>query len=417
MKIKLISCGCALLAAVTLSSAQVKTGIEVLRDSGFEALKGKKVGLVTNPTGVDSHLSSTVDILFEAQDVELKALFGPEHGVRGDAPAGVKVEGAAVDSKTGVPIYSLYGSLKAPTKEMLKGLDAIVYDIQDIGTRSYTYISTMGNVMKVAAEAGLEMVILDRPNPLGGEKIEGCGVRPEFKSFVSQFDIPYIYGLTCGELARLLNGEGMLGTTADGRKLKCRLTVVPMEGWHRSMNFHQTGLPWVPTSPNIPSIEAAYLYPATGITGELGICNIGIGYTLPFQMMAARGVDAVELAEYLNSKHLPGITFRPIYAKPTAGSLKDVTIGGVQIYITDFKAARLTEIQFRVMEAFHKLYPSMPMLEAVAEKSLNMFDKVTGDSQIRTRFVRRYSFDDITDIWLSRCEVFRRLAANYYLYD
>ncbi|MBQ0006373.1 MAG: DUF1343 domain-containing protein, partial [Alistipes sp.] len=164
--------------------AQVKTGIEVLRDSGFEALRGKRVGLVTNPTGIDRNLKSTIDILYESSEVELVALFGPEHGVRGDAPAGAVIEGEAVDSKTGVPIHSLYGSLKAPTREMLKGLDAIVYDIQDIGCRSYTYISTMGNVMKVAAETGLEMVVLDRPNPLGGEKVEGCGVQPSLVSFV-----------------------------------------------------------------------------------------------------------------------------------------------------------------------------------------------------------------------------------------
>lgn len=406
----------AVLSAITLS-AQVKTGVEVLRESGFAALKGKRVGLVTNPTGVDRNLKSTVDILFEAHEVELKALFGPEHGVRGDAPAGAVIEGAAVDSKTGVPIYSLYGSLKAPTKEMLKGLDAIVYDIQDIGCRSYTYISTMGNVMKVAAEAGLEMVILDRPNPLGGEKIEGCGVQPELVSFVSKFDIPYVYGLTCGELARLLNGEGMIGNDASGRPLKCRLTVVEMEGWTRDMSYSQTGLPWVPSSPHIPSVEAAYLYPATGIAGELGICSIGVGYTLPFQMMGGKDIDAVKLAEYLNKQDFPGITFRPIYATPYYGGLKGIIIGGVQIYITDFRAARLSEIQFRVIEAMHKLYPSMPMIGSVAEKSLQMFDKVTGNSQIRKKFAEHYRFSDISGLWYSECEQFRELSQKYYLYE
>lgn len=410
---------CLLIASVWASialHAQVKTGIEVLRDSGFEALRGKRVGLVTNPTGVDRTLKSTIDILYESSEVELVALFGPEHGVRGDAPAGAVIDGEAVDSKTGVPIHSLYGSLKAPTREMLKGLDAIVYDIQDIGCRSYTYISTMGNVMKVAAETGLEMVVLDRPNPLGGEKIEGCGVQPSLVSFVSKFDIPYVYGLTCGELALLLNGEGMIGKSADGHPLKCRLTVIPMEGWTREMSFTQTGLPWVPSSPHIPSVGSACLYPATGIVGELGVCSIGVGYTLPFQMMAGKGIDAVKLAETLNSQDFPGITFRPIYATPYYGGYKGIIIGGVQIYITDFRAARISEIQFRVLEAIHKLYPSLPLIGSVAEKSLQMFDKVTGNTQIRQKFSERYRFSDISELWYSGCDAFRTLSQKYYLY-
>ena len=186
----------------------VMTGIEVLREDGFKQLKGRKVGLVTNPSGVDRHLNSTVDILYNAPEVELIALFGPEHGVRGDVYAGDKVNDS-VDSVTGLPVYSLYGKTRKPTEDMLKGIDVVVYDIQDVGVRSYTFISTLGLVMEACAPLGIEVMVLDRPNPLGGEKIEGCYVEQPFNSFVSQYRIPYVYGLTVGELARLINEEGL----------------------------------------------------------------------------------------------------------------------------------------------------------------------------------------------------------------
>ena len=202
--------------------AQVKAGIEVLRDRNFDLLKGKRVGLVTNPTGVDSQLRSTIDILHKR--VNLVALFGPEHGVRGEFSAGDHVDNQ-VDERTGIPVYSLYGSNRKPDRQTLELVDVIVYDIQDVGVRSYTYISTLGLVMEAAAELGREVVVLDRPNPLGGFRVEGPLVEEGFHSFVSQYKIPYIYGLTCGELALFLNGEGMLN---DG--VICRLQVVPMEG-------------------------------------------------------------------------------------------------------------------------------------------------------------------------------------------
>lgn len=279
----------------------VKPGIEVLRDRGFDILQGKRVGLVTNPSGVDRNLVSTVDILHNAPGVELVALYGPEHGVRGDIHAGDKVEGN-VDPKTGIIVHSLYGKTQKPTMEMLEGLDAIIYDIQDIGCRSFTFISTMGKVMEAAAEKGIEVIVLDRPNPLGGEKVEGPLVEEGFFSFVSQFAIPYVYGLTCGELALMLNQEGLL---KDG--VQCNLTVVPMEGWERYMIYEDTNLPWVLPSPHIPQPASSFYYPAVGIAGELGAYSIGVGYTLPFQMLATEGVDADVLADRLNAKQLPGV--------------------------------------------------------------------------------------------------------------
>ena len=398
---------------------QVKTGIDVLEENGFREVTGKRIGLVTNPTGVDRYLNSTIDVLFNAPGVELTALFGPEHGVRGNAHAGEHVQGQATDPRTGVPIFSLYGRTRMPSAEQLQGLDAIVYDIQDIGCRSYTYISTMGNVMKVAAMEDVEMIILDRPNPLGGLKVEGPGVEESLVSFVGQYNIPYVYGLTCGELAMLLNEEGMLkvkGSDGKDSTVRCRLTVVKMEGWTRDMNFHETGLAWVPTSPHIPTVESAWFYPATGILGELGVLSIGVGYTLPFGMIACEGMDADVLASRMNALYLPGVLFRPIYATPFYGSLKGKEIGGVQIYITDFDEARLSEIQFYAMQVIADMRPDFAPFKGAGESRLEMFDKVTGTTAIREEFGKRYRFEDIFDLWYDFAEKFRELSEKYYLY-
>jgi uncharacterized protein YbbC (DUF1343 family) len=383
----------------------VLPGVEVLRQGGFECLQGKRVGLITNPTGVDSRLKSTVDILFEAEEVNLVALYGPEHGVRGDIPAGEKVANQ-VDAKTGLKVHSLYGKTRKPSAEMLKDIDVLVYDIQDIGCRSYTFISTMGLVMQAAAEHNKQVVVLDRPNPLGGLKVEGAGVSKGYFSFVSQFDIPYIYGLTCGELALYLNQE-----------IQCQLTVIPMQGWKRSMRFADTGLPWVPTSPQIPSPQTAMLYPATGIIGEMGFLNIGVGYTLPFQVMAAPWVNAVQLADSLNAKNLPGIAFRPIVFKPLFGSMQGQNVQGVQIHITDYQAVRISEIQFHVIETMQQLYPAYKLFSAETQSRNNMFDKVCGTNLIREQFGANYRFSDIQALWRRGEEDFMKKSQYYWLYE
>ena len=252
---------------------EVVPGVEVLEKRGFPGLKGKNVGLVTNPSGVDRSLRSTIDILFNAPEVNLVALFGPEHGVRGDVYAGGKVDGH-VDSATGLPVHSLYGATRKPTPEMLEGIDVMVYDIQDVGARSYTFISTLGLVMEACAEQGIEVMVLDRPNPLGGDKIEGSYVEEGYFSFVSQYRIPYVYGLTVGELALMINAEGLnRGQLGNQEAARCSLIVIPMEGWRRSMRYGDTGLPWVLPSPNIPyssSSERHRLYSAvSGVCGRV----------------------------------------------------------------------------------------------------------------------------------------------------
>ena len=392
--------------------AVVKPGIEVLRDGGFKELQGKRVGLVTNPSGIDNNLKSTVDILNEAPGVRLVALFGPEHGVRGNAHAGDAV-GDEVDPATGVKMYSLYGKTHKPTPEMLRDIDVLVYDIQDIGCRSYTFYATMGVCMEACAECGKEFMVLDRPNPLGGNKVEGNLVEDGYFSFVSKYRIPYLYGLTPGELAQLLNEEGHI-------KGHARLTVIPMEGWTRDMKFRDTGMPWVAPSPQIPAPENAFFYPVSGILGELYIFNTGIGYTLPFETFAAAWIDAEQLAKRMNALQLPGMVFRPINYKPFFAlsvavdkSLQEVH--GVQTYITDLDKADLVLTQFYFLQVIHEMYPDKELFEQ-NPKRYAMFDKVCGTKEIRERFIKRYRVEDIKDYFNKDTESFRQISSKYYLY-
>ncbi|MBQ8855598.1 MAG: DUF1343 domain-containing protein [Bacteroidales bacterium] len=405
------------LACVDFASARtvVKPGIEVLRDGGFKELQGKRVGLVTNPSGVDRYLRSTIDILYNAPGVELVALYGPEHGVRGDVYAGGKVADTR-DEATGLPVYSLYGATRRPTPEMLEGIDVMVYDIQDVGARSYTFISTLGLVMEACAPKGIEVVVLDRPNPLGGNKIEGCYVEQPFNSFVSQYRIPYVYGLTVGELAIMINEEGLnRGQLGNQEPVRCKLTVVPMEGWERDMLYEDTGLPWVLPSPNIPFKETPLYYAAAGICGELyGFMDIGIGYTLPFQLFGATWLDPEKLKARLDSYGLPGVSFRTIWYKPIAGSRKGELVKGLQYFFTDYEKARVTETQFYVMQAVAELYPDKKAFEIIS--GYGLFDKVCGTDYVRKEFSKRYKVADIRNYWRKDEAAFREMSQKYHIY-
>ena len=395
------------------ATATVKTGIEVLRDNGFKQLQGKRVGLVTNPSRVDHNLVSTVDILSNAPGVKLVALYGPEHGVRGNAHAGDAV-GDAVDEKTGVKMYSLYGKTHKPTPEMLKDIDVLVYDIQDVGCRSYTFYATMGMCMEACAENGKEFMVLDRPNPLGGNKVEGNLVEKGYFSGVSKYAIPYLYGLTPGELATYLNEEHV---TAK----KAKLTVIAMKGWKREMKFSDTGLPWVAPSPQIPTPEHAAFYAVSGVIGELYAFNTGIGYTLPFQCFAAPYIDADKLCDAMNALNLPGFRFRPINFRPffkvgpeTEEAMKEMH--GVQTYITDMDKADLTMCQFHFLEVLHKLYPEAKIFDANSKRGYRMFDLVMGTDQIRLRFCKNYKVADIADYFNKDVAAFKAVSKKYYLY-
>lgn len=395
--------------SVAAQHDRVRTGIEVLRDRQFDILRGKRVGLITNPTGVDADFRSTIDILFTAPEVKLVAMFAPEHGVRGDYTAGEKVK-STTDPETKLPVYSLHGEFKRPTPEMLRGLDVLVYDIQDIGCRSYTYVSTMGLAMKSAAEAGIEFVVLDRPNPLGGNRIEGNLVIPGAESLVGQFPIPYVYGLTCGELAQLVNTEHMVSPKP------CKLTVVPMKGWKREMTFAETGLPWVPTSPHVPRADSSLYYVATGMMGELGAISEGVGYTLPFELFGAPWIDAAALCKEIEKRKVPGVCFRPITYKPYYTKNEGKTLQGVQIYITDPARANLMSIQYRLMEAHQKLYPDKNPFELAEKSRISMFDKVSGGPQLRELFTKRMKYADVEPFLRKQADAFRTTAKKYYLY-
>ncbi len=392
------------------ANAPVQLGNEVLAAGGFKELAGKRVGLITNPSGVNRKLETTIEVLRAAKGVQLVALFGPEHGIYGDVPAGDKVE-SRTDARTGLSVHSLYGATRKPTPAMLAGLDALIYDLQDTGARSYTFISTMGLAMEACGEAGIEFIVLDRPNPLGGVRVEGPLVeREKFRSFVSQWDVPYVYGLTCGELARMINGRGWI-------KKSCKLTVVPMRGWRRDMVWADTGLPWVPASPHIPHGDSPLFQVATGMLGEIGGVSIGVGYTLPFQTIAAPKVDPHALAANLNARLLPGVVFRPLTYKPYYAVFKDEIVGGVQLHFTDPAAAPLTAINYHALEALKQVAGRDVFAEAVkAKKTFDMFDKVNGTDATRLAMQAGKSAVEIVVGWHAAEEKFRAERKKYLLY-
>lgn len=393
----------------------VKTGLEVLRERNFAGLEGKRVALLTNPSGVDRNLKSTIDILNEADNVNLVRLFAPEHGVRGDVYAGAKADDT-IDKATGLKVYSLYGKYRQPTASMLDGIDVVVYDIQDVGVRCYTFISTLGLMMRTCAECGVEVMVLDRPNPLGGTKVEGCCVETGFHSFVGQYSIPFVYGLTVGELACLLNEEGLnCGEKGDKAPLKCKLSVIPMEGWTRNMTFKDTGLPWVITSPQIPGVDNALAYPCSGIVGDYSstLLNVGVGYTLPFQTFAAEWIDADALKACLESYCIPGVAFRQIHFTPFFGASQGKLLHGVQFFFTDYSSAPLTLLNFYVMQAVHELYPDKRIYGTDAD---SMHKKICGTDKIMDLFGKQYRVSDMIGWWNKDVKAFKETSKKYYIY-
>ena len=389
----------------------IKTGIDVLVENNFSPLIGRRVGLITNPTGVSNTLVSTVDIFARAKELKLVALYGPEHGVRGDVAAGGQIE-SYTDPATGIPVFSLYGKTHKPTPEMLEGVDVLVYDIQDIGSRSYTYINTMAVAMEAAAENNIDFVVLDRPNPLTGNKIEGNILDVKYKSFVGMFPIPYVYGMTCGELATLLNGEGWLKGGAA-----CRLTVIKINGWNRSMWWEETGLEWVPTSPHIPNAATALFYAGTGILGELDAVSIGVGYTLPFQLVGTPWIDASRFAQALNAKKIAGVYFRPIIYKPFYAAMQGKLVNGVQIYILDREKVNLVNLQLHIIQVMNDLYPARSIFALSDSSRIQMFDKVMGTNAVRLALEKKAPVEEIVSHWNKDIESFRLIRKKYLLYE
>jgi len=294
---------------------------------------------------------------------------------------------------------------------MLKGIDALVYDIQDIGIRPYTFISTMVKGMEAAAENDIEFIVLDRPDPLTGERVEGNILDPRFRSFVGMLPIPYVYGMTCGELASMVNGEGWL----SGGK-KCRLKVVAMEGWSRTMTWSETGLPWVPTSPNIPTAETSFFCAATGAMGELNAISVGIGTTLPFQLVGAPWIDGAVLTRDLNRLQLPGVKFRQTSYSPFFSAMKGKQVNGVQIYLTDLRKVELVPLQLHIIETITAIDPTRKILDHSDSAGMTMFDKVMGTDAVRLSLAANVPVGKIVAEWKQEVERFLPTREKYLIY-
>ena len=385
----------------------VKPGIDMILEKHLGLIKGKKVGLITNPTGVNAQFTSSIDLLHQCKACELVALFGPEHGIRGDYFAGAQV-GHTTDTATGVMTYSLYPRYKKPTPEMLKDVEVLLYDIQDIGVRGYTYIYTMAYAMMAAKENNIPIIVLDRPNPLGGNLVDGNILDPKFSSFIGMYPIAYVYGMTPGELALYFNKEFNIGA---------KLKVVKMKGWTRSMKYWDTGLPWVPPSTHIARPDSAFYCAITGIMGELHTVNEGVGYTLPFEIVGAPWINPQQLADDLNRRKLPGIYFRPISYEPRYFAFANQKCHGVQIHITDYDAVKPVQTCIHIMEAINKLHPDQHIFQnPKAPNRIAMFDKAMGTDEVRLALEKGASAEEIIRNWQPALEKFLKTRAKYLLY-
>lgn len=390
-----------------------KTGAEVLVESNFAALSGKNVGLITNHTATvgDRHIA---DLLHEHEDVNLIALYGPEHGIRGDAPAGDRID-SDVDSATGIVVHSLYGSTYKPSPEMLEGLDVLIFDIQDIGPRFYTYISTMGYGMEAAAENGISFMVLDRPNPLGGELIEGPMLEEGFESFVGFYPIPVTHGLTVGELANMIKAEKWRPAVEN-----LDLHVVEMENWDRSKLWDAYfGDSWNPPSPNIPDFETALVYPGTCLFEGLSAAE-GRGTYEPFLMVGAPWADGEALAEELNSRNLPGVRFEAVTFVPesipgmaTRAKFMGEDVNGVRHVVTDAHALRPVEIGIHVIDAFFR---SAPEEEIEGFFNRARFGRLAGGHTLEDQFREGLSPEEIIRSWQAPLSAFNQLKVTYHLY-
>lgn len=394
----------ALCGNLNAAEVKVRPGIEVFLANYTQLVAGKRVGLVTNPTGVNSQLEATVDLLNADKRINLVALFSPEHGIRGNVRAGETVAGGK-DPVTGLTIYTLYGGKDhKPTPQSLAQIDVLIFDIQDVGSRAYTYVWHLAECMKACADAGKPVIVLDRPNIYGAKSVDGAISEKQYLSFIGLYPVPRMYGMTVGEFARYLNAE---------ERLNCQLQVIPMAGYRRGMSWEETGLPWVPTSPNIPDVASALCFAATGALGEIGSVNIGIGYTLPFQVVGATWMNAVYSANELNRLRLPGVRFRPIYYKPNAGMSKDKDLQGVQIHVTDPSLFLPAVTEVALMCHLQSAYPKNFTWN---EKNFAIFDKAMGTAQIRKDVMARKPYHEVIGKWRPSLTAFQKKASRYFIY-
>ena len=402
------------LIAIALAFSQqsrVKIGAEILIKKHLDLIKGKKIGIVTNHTGILPDGRHIVDVLNEIEGVKIVALFGPEHGIRGEVPDGKSIS-HGVDTKTGIPVFSLYGEVKKPTEEMLKDIDVLIFDIQDVGARFYTYISTMSYCMEACAEMGKKFIVLDRPNPIRGVYVDGPILEPRFKSFVGLHPIPVAHGMTVGELAKMFNDEGWLenGVKAD-------LTVVKMENYSRRMWFDQTGLPWVKPSPNMMTLKTAIVYTATCFIEGTNVSE-GRGTQHPFEWIGAPWIDGEKLAKELNYYKLPGVKFEPISFTPT--DIEKVTVdpkyegekcGGVYLNVYDREKFEPVKVGVYILYALKKLYQDKFKWRTAGQ------DRLWGTDKVRLMIDEGKKPDEIIKTWEDDVKKFLSVRQKYLLYN
>ncbi len=392
-----------------MDDRRVKAGLDVLLDKHLSLLEGKKAGIITNQTGISSGGKHIVDILSHLPGISVSTLFAPEHGIRGDLPDGAKMASYR-DSRTGIRVWSLYGQHIKPTAEMLEDVDVLIYDIQDVGARFYTFISTMGLAMEAAAEYGKKFIVLDRPNPIDGVTIEGPIIEEQLFSFIGQYPIPVRYGLTPGELAQMIEGEDWLGL-----KNRLDLRVVPMEGWKREMWYDETGLPWVKPSPNIPSLLTATIYPGLCLVEALNVSE-GRGTMRPFEQIGAPWIDSFELARTMNDYSLSGIYFRPVTYTPvsipgaaTWNKYINQEVHGLDVIITDRERLRPLQVMVYLLTALNRLYPEELMLQ----KNL---ERLIGVQSFRHSIKNMHPPEEILKEWEPGILKFKELRERYLLY-
>lgn len=391
------------------SSQKVVLGLESLCATRKDLIKDSRVGLVCNQASVDHHLNHAADVLRGTEGINLTALFGPQHGIRGDLQDNMIETPHATDTETGLPVYSLYSETREPTEEMLRDVDVIVCDLQDVGCRIYTFVYTIANCMRVARQLGKRVIVCDRPNPIGGLEVEGNLLERGFESFVGQYQLPTRHGMTAGELAQMFNEHWEIG---------CELEVVPMEGWARELWFDETDVPWVLPSPNMPTLDSASVFPGT-VHLEGTQMSEGRGTTRPFELVGAPYVEAGEYARSLEAEGLPGVKFRPTNFQPTFQKHAGKTCGGVQIHVLDRLKFKSVLTGLAVVKTCYELYGENflwkePPYEYVFDK--NPFDVISGTDALRKAFERGDTLEEIERSWRPGLETFLEKRAKYLLY-
>lgn len=405
----------ALCTACTATHAQkIYLGIDVLEQSGFKAVAGKRIGLLTHPAGVNRHGISSVEVLRRASNTRLVALFGPEHGIYGNEKANVPVDDK-IDPKTGLPVYSLYGKFRWPSDKMLQDLDALVIDLQDIGVRSYTYVSCMIRAMESCFRNGVEVVVLDRPNPLGGLKVDGPPLDKQWRSYVGDIFTPYVHGLTIGEIAYMArNTPGWLRAeqVSPQQVRSAKLSIIPMKGWRRDMLWPATGLRWVPTSPYIPDLSAVLGYSMTGLGSQEGGFSHGIGTPYPFRLLRFTGKSPSEVKRALEARRIRGLGYQVLKTKSAAGA----AVEGVYVKVTNWQAVRPTELSFHMMQLAAAWEQPNPFANA---KNTNLFNKHVGSTAWWNEISQRGAQSRVAGFiqhWEEQARDFKNRSRRFYLY-